>query len=703
MHQLPRNAGMRIPLSRLTVCAACVVAALMGNTAALGQEKRIADVRIEGTKIVSVDEVKEKISIKPGDVYDAGAVERDRQSILAIGRFTEVRAAEEDTPDGVVVTFAVTERRLIAEIEIVGTKTISRDVVAAEIEDANVKVGDEYDARAIETARQNIRAQPWYTDVTVRTEETPAGTRVRFIVQEKERIRQIRFVGNTVVTDEELLEQMVLQPGMIADTATIRADMVRIKSYYQRRGYDASVVNTNLAFEQLEIYISERRIKEIRVNGLRKTKRSVVTREMRIKEGNLFNENDVTHDLRRILNLQIFDNIAWDLRNDPVDPDKYVILIITVKEKRTGTVGFGGGFTSVDGLVGRVHFTENNLFGGAKKATLLGEFGGRTSFMVSYTDPWLDRKRTSLSVSVFDIERRRRLVGGGGFLVRRDGTTFDERRAGGSVSVGRRIAPDLNVLVGIRAEDISEAFFSASRQLGDLGFDDFPGAVRPASDSGAARQVGGGIPPGGSPGPIVIGAPLHEGGELRSVSLTTIYDRRDLYDNPTGGFRIGASAESAGSFIGGGTDFRKFSGDVRYYKKISESKERVLAARVKAGITSGDLPIFEAFIVGGSDSLRGYREDRFWGRRMLLFNVELREPITDSLTAVAFVDAGSAWGGGFKTGLPGFTVQAPDDELSMRASVGAGVRVQTPFGPLRFDFGQGQEGGEFHFGFGHIF
>jgi outer membrane protein insertion porin family len=681
------------------VCAAGLLLAI--NTAvALGQEKRIAEVRLVGCKTVKEADVAAKVGIKAGDAYDADAIERARQNVLATGQFTEVTVGEEETPQGVVLTFNVTERLRIADIEILGAKTVSRDVVLDAIQTAGVKVGDEYDPRRVEAARKNVFALGYYTDVRVTPEDTPAGTRLTFAVDEKERIKQIRFLGNTVVSDEELLEQMVLQPGMIADNAAIRGDMARVQSYYQKRGYDAFVVNRRLEFGELEVVISERRVREIRVEGLRKTKPYVITREMHIKENDLFNENDVADDLRRVVNLQLFDSVAWDLRDDTADPQRYVILVITVKEKRTGMMMFGGGWSSLEGLIGRVQLSESNLLGTGKKGSVLTEFGGRTSYMATYTDPWLDPKRTSLSVSAFDIERRRRFAGSGGLDVGEAGR-FDERRSGGSLTVGRPVARDLSLLVGFRVEDISEAFLETYRPLGDLGFGDYPTAVLPATADG--RQGGSSLPPGGAPGPIFIGAPLHKGGDLRALSLTAINDRRDLYDDPTGGYWLGAGTEVSGSFLGGGADFRKLWGDVRYYKKVSQRKERVLAARLKAGTTLGDLPVFEAFIVGGADSLRGYREDRFWGRNMLLMNAELREPITESLTAVVFADAGSAWEGDFQTGFPGFTIDAPDEEMQIRVSVGAGVRVKTPFGPLRFDWGQGQEGGRFHFGFGHIF
>jgi outer membrane protein insertion porin family len=121
--------------------------------------------------------------------------------------------------------------------------------------------------------------------------------------------------------------------------------------------------------------------------------------------------------------------------------------------------------------------------------------------------------------------------------------------------------------------------------------------------------------------------------------------------------------------------------------------------RLLFGVTTGDPPFLEQFLIGGNDTLRGYRQDRFPGRRMALLNTEIRRPIGKSLIGVLFTDAGDAWGGPVATN-PNFR---GDPSFKAHTSYGAGIRVKTPLGPLRLDYGIGKEGSETHFGIAHMF
>ena len=104
--------------------------------------------------------------------------------------------------------------------------------------------------------------------------------------------------------------------------------------------------------------------------------------------------------------------------------------------------------------------------------------------------------------------------------------------------------------------------------------------------------------------------------------------------------------------------YEKTSIDVRRYfsrqgRRVNpQDKRTTLAVRFRAGVATGALPYFEQFFVGGADSLRGYREDRFWGTRMVAGSVELRNPVSQGLIGVLFADYGGAWGTASKYSIP---------------------------------------------------
>jgi outer membrane protein insertion porin family len=124
------------------------------------------------------------------------------------------------------------------------------------------------------------------------------------------------------------------------------------------------------------------------------------------------------------------------------------------------------------------------------------------------------------------------------------------------------------------------------------------------------------------------------------------------------------------------------------------------------GTTVGNIPFFEQFFVGGAETLRGYLEDRFWGNSMYLASIEYRRPIMKSIVGVLFVDVGDAFGSEsiFRFRNRGLRTDF-DQHGGIRpfASVGIGLRVATPIGPIRLDFGYGEEGGRTHFSIGHAF
>ena len=305
------------------------------------------------------------------------------------------------------------------------------------------------------------------------------------------------------------------------------------------------------------------------------------------------------------------------------------------------------------------------------------QFGADNSYQLSYTNPWVGKKRTGITTNLYDRTVLRQAVQA------ETTTIYNEKREGLNVSVHRPIKVDKS------GNSDTEAYLTFR------------------VDRISASQEG------DNPVP----AELLEQSDVRSFALSGIRDQRinSLHSplNPYGGTYLSLSSEVAGLL--GGASFNKFSGEARHYftvrtvmprsseksgeaaKTEHEPMRWVYATRMMGGIITGAPPFLDQFLIGGADSLRGFKEDRFPGKNMLMWNNELRVPINESLQTVAFMDAGDAWGGNFASGFG-------DSKFSLHVGYGVGLRVTTPIGPLRLDYGINAEGGkEFHFGVGSTF
>ena len=144
--------------------------------------------------------------------------------------------------------------------------------------------------------------------------------------------------------------------------------------------------------------------------------------------------------------------------------------------------------------------------------------------------------------------------------------------------------------------------------------------------------------------------------------------------------------------MGGDFDFTKWTADWRYYYRAGG--ESVWALNLGVGYASGDMPLSQRFTMGGSDTLRGYEDDQFRGNSMLKATLEYRFPIVKKVQGVLFTDNGYAWD------------KRHEDEFDMgllKNSYGVGLRINSPLGPVKLDYGYGEDGGKFHFSFGGQF
>jgi outer membrane protein insertion porin family len=531
-----------------------------------------------------------------------------------------------------------------------------------------LKSGDTFNAELIQQDINAIYGLGNFYDVQADFIEVPEGIKVVYSVIEKMEIKDIVFKGNTKISNEKLQSLSAAMKGIFIDNKKISDAAQIIEKYYHDQGYIVAKVN-DIRMDQegiLTVFINEGMTEGIIIKGNEKTKNHVITRELKLKIGEPFNSKDAKRSIERLNNLGFFEDVNMKL--NPGREPNAVVAEVDVKEQKTGTFTIGGGYSKSDGLTSIIGLGDTNFKGTGNNLNVSFQHGyssiAGTGWNVNFTNPYIDKKETSLSVSLFNSVSEVSDYGYNG-----DNTTlrstYYRRSRGFNITLGRPEGEYVkNYITLTKRTDLYVEHDSGpvdySAAVGDTDYNSNYNAKYLAKNFG----------------------------EVHSVTLARVYDTRDNIFNPTEGKRVSLTTEIAGQGLGGQFDFNKYIIDGRKYFKVGS--KQVLAFHVSAGAVDGDVPDASKFSVGGIDTLRGYEDNEFKGNKMFAATVEYRYPIANKVEGVLFTDAGNAWDGTYKLN-------------DLKYSVGMGLRVSTPIGPIRLDYGHGKEGGRTHFSFGTQF
>ena len=350
--------------------------------------------------------------------------------------------------------------------------------------------------------------------------------------------------------------------------------------------------------------------------------------------------------------LGFFEDVTVKM-NPGVEPNA-VVMEIDVKEKRTGSFGIGAGYSSSDGMVGMVSVSDTNFRGMGDTISISYEISGDDTdargYTFMYRRPWLDKKETAGTLRVYNRTYEYDDYDEDG----NHKESFMRKYSGGEFTLSRPMSEYSTNFVTLRNRKDK---YVKHTEMGNAG-----------NRSGNTAWLGNNF------------------GTTRSITLEHVTDTRDNVYEPTMGARASISTEFAG--LGGDFNYQKvILGDTHYLKA---GRAQVFVLRGQYGISHGTISEFSQFRLGGQDTIRGYREDQFRGTRMALASLEYRFPIVSKVTGALFTDYGGAWSDGFM----------PE---KLHGSIGVGLGLNTPIGPLRLDYGRGSQGGRVHFRVGGTF
>lgn len=545
------------------------------------------------------------------------------------------------------------EGQTVVETVFDGTSALTEGTAKAAI---SMKAGDMFTVKGLEADRDKIYNTGYFYDIYPSFEKVPEGVVVTYHVLENPVLKGISLSGNTVESTETLQGLITMKTGEILNSRELNKDVMAIQEQYRRDGYIlAKITDMNIDKNGiLTLKVNEGILEGYKVKGNTKTKERVILREMRQKPGEPFNSKLARRSMQRVYNLGFFEDVNIKM-NPGVDPNA-VVMELDVTEKRTGSFGIGAGYSSEDGVVGMVSIGDTNFRGTGDAISLSYETSGDDTdahgYTFSYRRPWLDSKETVGTFRIYNRTYEYDDYDESGDLKE----TYMRKYSGGELTFGRPVS------------EYSTNYLT----------------LRNRKDSYVKHVDGGNL--GDRSTPAYEGWRRDNFGTTRSVTFEHVTDTRDNVYNPMSGSRLSLSGEFAG--FGGDFDFQKYTVDGQRY--IRAGRSQVFALRARYGVGTGDISEFNQYRIGGQGSLRGYREDQFRGDREFLGTVEYRFPVVKKVQGALFTD----WGGAWDSGL------TPDD---LHASVGVGISLTTPIGPLRFDYGWGEDGGRVHFSVGSTF
>ncbi|RZM82971.1 BamA/TamA family outer membrane protein [Leptolyngbya iicbica] len=551
----------------------------------------------------------------------------------------------------------------------------------------------------------NIFATGFFSNVRAVPTDTPLGVRVTYVVSPNPVLTQVTVEGGDVIPDEVIDDIFSPQYGEIINLLEFQDGILELNNWYQDNGYVlAQVIAAPEVGEDgvVTLQVAEGVIEDINVQFLTedglaeddegnpingKTHDYIILREFETEAGDVFQQSQIQADLQRVFGLGIFDDVTIELNPGQKDP-REVDVTVNVIERNTGSVAAGIGFNFTGDLFGTLSYRQDNFGGNNQKFSAEAQLSFRDIlFDVSFTDPWIagDPYRTSYTLNGFG-RRSISLVfdGGDNQIDLANGDRVRVNRFGSGVTFRRPLDNGWSASLGTLYQRVRTTDGDGEIVTRDVGPDQIPGTADDnqltLSDTGAD--------------------------DLWTVQFSVVQDQRNNSLTPTSGSVLRLGTEQSIPLGSGNIFFNRVRASYSYYFPVSffnfSEGPQALAVNVQGGSIIGDFPPYEAFSIGGTNSVRGYDEGELGtGQSYLQASLEYRFPLFSFIGGALFLDAGTDLGTGSEViGSPGPDRGKPGSGFGY----GAGVRVQTPLGPIRVDYGFSDEGdGRLHFGIGERF
>ena len=669
----------------------------------LKENPEIIQIKIVGNKEVDSSDIQKEIDIKPHTILNRN---KANDNAVKLKKFYEGKGynnalvdfnTEEVSADQAALVFKIIEHHpmSIKKIKLKGTKKLKAKNIKKVMESREkgllsfITNAGTFKEDALKTDRDRITAYYYdygYLDVKVGEPEVTHDAQWFYItipIEEGEqyRLSEVKLGGDLIETKKPLEKELKATKGAVFSRQKVQEDIMTITDAYGEFGYafvdiiPLTKINADNKTVALTYDITQGKkayFEKIKITGNTRTRDKVIRREMRVKEEDLYNNKKLKRSRERINNLGFFEEVKINTQKGSA-PDK-INLEVNVKEKPTGMISAGAGYSSVDQMVGIFQISQRNFLGKGLGATVMAQLGGNMRYRLALTQPYLFDKEISAGFDIFKMDMEYQ--------------DFDSNNQGLSLNFG--FLPFKNN----ENWNLNFKYRFSSTEITDIYGYPVYSETNPEEIDYYEYDVDRDIYEAEQAGRI----------DVSSITSMLYLDTIDDRFYPMRGSINSFSLEFAGL---GGKKFTKAIVDSRWYFPFKWGT--AFMTRGSAGYVRGyggdEVPVFERFFLGGLDTLRGF-EDRMVGPRggsenmpvdyidgkpvyltgdavvggekMAFCNFEYLFPLIKAakIRGLVFFDMGSSWGG------PG-----EDTSFDLRKSVGFGVRWNSPFGPLRIEWG----------------
>ena len=673
----------------------------------------IKSVEVVNNQQVPASLIKNTLKLKEGAKFSTEALLADFNALKETGYFEDVVLQPTSYDGGVRIVVDVVEKENVVDLlkeKGVAVNTLREDtdksivissvkfignkrVTTSELLDiTQLKAGEYFSRSRVEDAQRRLLATGKFSEVKPDAQVANGKMALSFEVVENQIVKNIVITGNHTIPTSTIMSALTTKPGSVQNYNNLREDRDKILGLYQAQGY--TLVNiTDMSTDEngtLHIAIVEGIVRKIEVkkmvtkqkgnrrtpnDDILKTQDYVIDREIEIQPGKIFNVKEYDATVDNLMRLGIFKNVKYEARSIPGDPEG-IDLILLIDEDRTAELQGGVAYGSETGFLGTLSLKDSNWRGKNQELGFTFEKSNKdyTSFSLDFFDPWIrNTDRVSWGWGLYKTS-----YGDSDSILFHDIDTL-----GFKVNIGKGFSKYFRLSLGAKVEYIKEKHENGKLQKA-------PNGRWYYNDSGSWREIEG----------------VDDKYVLWSIYPYISYDTRNNYLNPTSGTYAKFQVEGghAGGYKAG--NFGNVTLELRKYHK-GLFKNNTFAYKVVGGVASDSTKESQKFWVGGGNSLRGYDGGFFKGSQKLVATIENRTQLNDIVGFVVFADAGRAWKQNGRD--PSYTRDNKDFGHNIGTTAGVGLRLNTPIGPLRFDFGwpvgnkMDDDGMKFYFNMGQSF